>query len=142
MLHAELWTDTYAPLYWATSSPSTNTLSFDSSSSARASLRASLTAISLTPLGVAYLLLDTIVGIEIVGCKTDRVGVMKGGRRREAGRRSREATMAKTVGNLTKKENDEKCRDCCYKTMMLCSLDVRRSLTSFIGESWEENHRR
>ena len=123
-MNAELWTNPYAPLYWATSSPSTNTLSFDSSSSARASLRASLTASSLTPLGVAYLLLETIVGIEVVGCKMDRVGVMKGERRREAGRRRREATMAKTVGNLTKKGNDEKCEGCCYKTMM-CVLAVR-----------------
>ena len=67
------WLGTYAPLYWATSSPNTNTFSFDSSSSARASFNASRTASSFTPLGVAYLLLLTIVGNEIVeGGKTDR----------------------------------------------------------------------
>ena len=43
---------------------------------------------------------------------------MKGGRRREAGRRRREVSMAKAVGKLRKKGNDEKCRDCYYKTMM------------------------
>ena len=92
--------DTYAPLYCATSSPSTNTFSFDSSSSARASFSASLTATSLTPLGVAYLLLFTARGNEVVGCKTDRVGAVKGrecARRREAGRIRREVTMARTA---------------------------------------------
>ena len=89
---------TYAPLYWATSSPSTNTFSSDSSSSARASFRASLTATSFTPLGVAYLLLFAIVGNEAVDCKTDRVGAMKCrecATRREAGRRRREVTMTR-----------------------------------------------
>ena len=97
---AELRADTYAPLYWATSSPSTNTFSFDSSSSARASFKASLTATSFTPLGVAYPLRCTIVGNEAEGCKTDRVGAMKGregARRREAGRRRRKVTMARAV---------------------------------------------
>ena len=102
VMPAQLRADTYAPLYWATSSPSTNTLSFDASSSARASLRASLTATSFTPLGVAYLLLFAIVGKEAVGCETDRGGAMKGrecARRREAGRRRREVTMARAVGD-------------------------------------------
>ena len=64
---------------------------------------------------------------------------MKGGRRREAGRRRREAAMAKAVGNLTTKRNDEKCRNCCYK-IIVCVLAGREKnrLTSFIGESWEE----
>lgn len=91
---------TYAPLYWATSSPSTNTFSSDSSSSARASFRASLTATSFTPLGVAYLLLFTVVGNGAMGCMTARVGGMKGrecATRREAGRRRREATMAREL---------------------------------------------
>lgn len=106
----------YAPLYWATSSPSTNTLSFDASSSARASFKASLTATSFTPLGVAYLLLlFKVVGNEAVGGKTDRGGARKGrecARRREAGRRRREGTM---VGELLVFEFSfratEKCRD-------------------------------
>ena len=96
----KLQADTYAPLYCATSSPSTNTFSFDSSSSARASFSASLTATSFTPLGVAYLLLFTARGNEAVGCKTDRVGAVKGrecARRREAGWIRREATMARNV---------------------------------------------
>ena len=101
---AELRVDTYAPLYWATSSPSTNTFSFDWSSSARASFRASLTATSFTPLGVAYLLRFTFGGNEADSCKAVRVGVMEGrgdARRREAGRRRREVTMARAVDTLT-----------------------------------------
>lgn len=97
---AELQTETYAPLYWATSSPSTNTLSFDASSSARASFKASLTATSFTPLGVAYLLLFKVVGNEVVGSKTDRGGAVQGrecARRREVGRRRREGTMAEEL---------------------------------------------
>jgi len=50
--NAELF-KTHAPLYWATSSPRTKTLSFLSISSAMASFRASLTVISLTPPWVA-----------------------------------------------------------------------------------------
>lgn len=110
--------DTYAPLYWATSSPSTNTFSFDSSSSARASFKASLTATSFTPLGVAYLLLFTIVGNEAAGCKTDRVGAMRGERRREAGRRRREVIIARAVGSLIENGNAEPCRDRSYKDML------------------------
>ena len=48
---------THAPLYCATSSPSTNTLSFASSSSASASFNASLTVYSFDPVSVAYFLL-------------------------------------------------------------------------------------
>jgi hypothetical protein len=44
---------TYAPLYCATSSPSTKTLSFCSISSAMASFKASRTVISLAPLDAA-----------------------------------------------------------------------------------------
>ena len=64
---------------------------------------------------------------------------MKGERRREAGRRRREATMAKAVDDSTKKENGEKCRIFCYETMM-CVLAGREKnvLNSLIGESWEE----
>ena len=89
---------THAPLYWATSSPSTKTLSLASSSSASASFKASLTATSFTPLGVAYLLALTSVGNEAAGWRADLLGLMKGRgveRRREAGRRRREATMAR-----------------------------------------------
>lgn len=113
-MSAELRASTYAPLYWATSSPSTNTFSFDASSSARASFRASLTATSLTPLGVAYLLLFTTVGNEAAGCKTDLVGGMKGredARRREAGRRRREATMARAVRSFSGTQSTEMCRN-------------------------------
>lgn len=97
------------------------TFSFDSSSSASASFRASRTATSFTPLGVAYLLLLTVVGNEAVGCKTDLVGDMKGrdgARRREAGRRRREVTMAKAVGSLSENESTELCRDLSYKIML------------------------
>lgn len=58
---------TYAPLYCATSSPSTKTLSFDSSSSASASFNASRTATSLILLGVAYLLRSTLAGNDVAG---------------------------------------------------------------------------
>lgn len=118
---AKLRADTYAPLYWATSSPRTNTFSFDSSSSARASFKASLTATSFTPLGVAYLLLFTIAGNEAAGCKTDRVGAIKGreaARRREAGRRRREVTMARAVGDLIGTQTTAISRDRSYKTML------------------------
>lgn len=87
---------TYAPLYWATSSPNTKTLSLDSNSSASASLRASRTATSLTPLGVAYRLRPKYAGNKAVGCVKDFVGASKGRgaeSNREAGRTRREATM-------------------------------------------------
>ena len=89
---------THAPLYCATSSPSTNTLSFASSSSESASFSASRTATSLTPLGVAYLLLLIVAGNESVGWMT---GLMETGvvrvdeRRRQAGRRRREVIIMK-----------------------------------------------
>lgn len=91
---------TYAPLYWATSSPSTKTLSLDSSSSANASFKASLTATSFTPLGVAYSLRLTRLGNETLGCRDDWVGAVQGReaeRRREAGRRRREGTMTRAI---------------------------------------------
>ncbi len=87
---------TYAPLYCATSSPSTNTLSFDSSSSASASLSASRTATSLTPLGEAYLLLGIIDARGVLGLSSCRLGAVKGLRdesKRAVGRSSRAATM-------------------------------------------------
>ena len=90
--------DTHAPLYCATSSPRTKTLLFDSSSSARASLRASLTATSFTPLGVAYVLLFECVGIEATGRSEERE-IIERGRvqelKREAGRRIRDATIVR-----------------------------------------------
>lgn len=67
--------ETYAPLYCATSSPSMKTLSLDSSSSASASFRASLTATSFVPLGVAYLLLLARFGKDATGRRKDLVGV-------------------------------------------------------------------
>ena len=89
---------THAPLYCATSSPSTNTLSLASSSSANASFRASLTATSLTPLGVAYCLLFVIAGNEARGWNTglleDTIGRFKQ-TRRDTGRRNRDLTMTK-----------------------------------------------
>lgn len=119
---AELRVDTYAPLYWATSSPSTNTLSLDWSSSARASFRASLTATSFTPLGVAYLLRFAFGGNEAEGCRTVRVGATKGredARRREAGRRRREVTMARAVDGFVWTQGNGKGRYGSYK-IMLC----------------------
>lgn len=47
------------------------TLGLLSSSSAKASLRASLTITSLTPLGVAYPLILDIAGTETAGVKED-----------------------------------------------------------------------
>ena len=41
-------------------------------------------------------------------------------RRREAGRRRREVTMARAVGNLIGIQRNEKCRDRSYK-IMLCA---------------------
>jgi hypothetical protein len=76
---------TYAPLYCATSSPSTNTLSFASISSAMASFRASRTVISFWP--VAY---------DLRANDGVRAGARNAGRkaaRREAGRRSRAAAI-------------------------------------------------
>lgn len=85
---------TYAPLYCATSSPSTKTLSFDSSSSASASFNASRTATSLTPLGEAYLLRSTLADNDEVGRKVDLVEAVRGTENsREVGRRMRESTM-------------------------------------------------
>jgi hypothetical protein len=75
----------YAPLYCATSSPSTKTLSFCSISSAMASFSASRTVISFCP--DAYPLRATNDGV--------RAGARNAGRkaRRAAGRRSREAAI-------------------------------------------------
>ncbi len=83
---------TYAPLYCATSSPNTKTLSFDSSSSANASFSASLTATSLTPLGVAYRLRFTMAGIE---AEVGRMEAVRGfeGNNRATGLIRRETTM-------------------------------------------------
>ena len=97
----QLWCDyfweTHAPLYCATSSPSTKTFGLDSISSAIASFRASLTVISLLPLSEAYVLhLDT-AGAETLW-KVD-LGRAEGEERRSwaAGRRRREPTMAACV---------------------------------------------
>src|SRR5436305_846652 len=90
---------TYAPLYCATSSPNTNTLSFCSISSAMASFNASLTVISLVPLGVAYPLHLTIDGTEAVArSEGRRAGAGLGAdNSRAAGRRSLEADIAANV---------------------------------------------
>lgn len=92
---------TYAPLYWATSSPNTKTLLLDSNSSARASLRASRTATSFTPLGVAYRLRPKSVGNGAVDGMKDFVGATNGRgaeSNREAGRKRRETTMTSERG--------------------------------------------
>jgi len=78
------------------------TLSFCSSSSASASFNASRTVISLTPLGVAYLLVFAIDGSgKAVGRKEGLV-VAAAGRvedsSREAGRSMREVTMTTRSG--------------------------------------------
>ena len=72
------------------------TLGLASSSSANASLRASLTITSLTPLGVAYPLILDIAGTETAGVREDllNAGADRWERRRETGRMSREATIA------------------------------------------------
>jgi hypothetical protein len=83
---------TYAPLYCATSSPSTKTLSFCSISSAMASLSASRTVISFWP--DAYPLLATIDGVRAAARKAGRnAGRDADESRREAGRRSREEAI-------------------------------------------------
>jgi len=73
------------------------TLSFCPNSSARASFRASLTAISFAPLGVAYLLLLTVVGNDAINLRRLDLlrGIMGRGaeRQRKAGRRRLEATI-------------------------------------------------
>ena len=72
-----------------------NTLGFASSSSANASLSASLTAISFTPLGVAYCLL-LVAGGAAAKCRkigrTEKV-VGREDSNFDAGRKRREATM-------------------------------------------------
>ena len=91
---------TNAPLYCATSSPSTKTLGSDSSSSANASFRASLTATSLVPLGVAYVLLPVRIGNGKVGWTRDFVGALQDRgveKKRETGRKRREAIMTREV---------------------------------------------
>lgn len=82
-----------------------NTFSFCSSSSAKASFRASRTVISLTPLGVAYLRLFAIDGKnEAVGESVDRA-VAETGREEinlEVGRNSRK--VAAITGGAEKVE--------------------------------------
>jgi hypothetical protein len=81
----------YAPLYCATSSPSTKTLSFCSISSAMASFSASRTVISFCPEAYPLRAIDGVMAAA-------RNAGRKAGRgadetRREAGRRSREAAI-------------------------------------------------
>lgn len=87
---------TYAPLYCATSSPSTKTLSFCSISSAIASLRASRTVNSFVPLDDAYPRLLAIDGMAAVARKVGRnVGAgLEADTRRVAGRKSLAAAIA------------------------------------------------
>ena len=64
-----------------------------------------------------------MVGNEAADCKTDLVGAMKGregARRRVAGRRRREVTMARMVKNLVETPGTEMCRDLGYN-IMLCA---------------------
>ena len=89
---------TYAPLYCATSSPSTKTLSFASISSAMASLSASRTVISLVPPLEACLLV--IDGVTAAGRKAGRKAGAAGRAAestRLAGRRSLEAAIGAAV---------------------------------------------
>ena len=89
------WAATYAPLYCATSSPSTKTLSFASISSAMASFSASRTVISLAPPSEAYLL-ATRDGVIAAGRNAGRkagAAEREADSRREAGRRSLEAAI-------------------------------------------------
>lgn len=87
---------TYAPLYCATSSPRTKTLSFRSISSAMASLSASRTVISFWPDAYPLLAID---GVAAAARKAGRKA--GAGRvdaiRREAGRRSLEAAIVRGV---------------------------------------------
>ena len=91
---------TDAPLYCATSSPSTKTLLFDSSSSANASFNASLTATSLTPLGVAYVRLFVRGDREDAGRRAleKDVGDREQEQKRKADRTIREAAISKRNG--------------------------------------------
>ena len=123
--------DTYAPLYCATSSPSTKTLSFDSSSSASASFNASRTATSLTPLGVAYFLRASLAGNDMADWKAGLVEAVRGLERREAGRSKRETTMTEkeevelssevrigVIGIRFVQEEDVQCAVSCVLTEM------------------------
>lgn len=67
-------------------------MSLDSSSSANASFNASLTATSLTPLGVAYLLRLTMAGNEADVVRDEARRGLEGSNR-ETGLRRRETTM-------------------------------------------------
>jgi len=89
------WKTTYAPLYCATSSPSTKTLSFASISSAMASFSASRTVISFVAPSDAYLL-PTIEGVTGATRKAGRKAGAAGREAdssREAGRKSFEAAI-------------------------------------------------
>lgn len=92
---------TYAPLYCATSSPSINTFSLPSSSSANASFNASLTVISFVPLGVAYCLELDATGIEAAKGRSaglrKAVSGLEPERSLDVGRSRWEATMANAV---------------------------------------------
>lgn len=87
-------------------------MSFCSSSSASASFRASLTATSFTPLGVAYLLLLTVVGNDAVDWRMDWLGDRMGRgaeRQRKDGRKRRETTIA-TAGVEESVSERNECR--------------------------------
>jgi hypothetical protein len=99
-----VWIATYAPLYCATSSPSTKTLSFCSISSAIASLSASRTVISLLPPDDAYPLLPTIDGIAAVARNAGRNAGRAADRARVAGRRSLEAAIADAMWGIEVEE--------------------------------------
>lgn len=99
------WWVTYAPLYCATSSPSTKTLSFRSISSAMASLSASRTVISFCPDAYPLLAIDGVraaarkAGRKAGACRVEAM-------RREAGRRSLEAAIVcdvRVLGGVVRK---------------------------------------
>ena len=85
---------TYAPLYCATSSPSTKTLSFRSISSAMASFSASRTVISFWPDAYPLLAID---GVRAATRKAGRKAGLDDESRREAGRRTLEAAIVSDV---------------------------------------------
>lgn len=77
-----------------------------------------------------------MAGNEAVGCKTDLIGAMKGRegvRRREAGRRRREVTMAITMGSLIGNQSTEIGRGGSYKIMVFAC----RNIFCSFGERWE-----
>ena len=112
------------------------TFSLLSSSSDKASFRASLTVYSLVPAGVAYVRIRRADGTEAAGRKDDRGGAtQRCDRRREAGLKRREAAMT-AESNLRGIKSEREAIEGVRANAVLSAIDrwVESSILAWISE--------